>query len=47
MTNSRGKFETQSQLKFEVDQKKGKKGELNYPLFEKKQNLTDHRFKYT
>ena len=34
-------------MKFEVDQKKGKKGELNYPLFEKKQNLTDHRFKYT
>ena len=34
-------------MKFEVDQKKGKKGELNYPLFEKKQNLTDHRLKHT
>ena len=42
-----GASSRQSQLKFEVDQKNGKKGELNYPLFEKKQNLTDHRFKYT
>ena len=24
-----------------------KKRTLNYPLFEKKQNLTEHRFKYT
>ena len=47
MANSRGASSRKSQLKFEVDQKKGKKGELNYPLFEKKQNLTEHKFKYT
>ena len=46
MTNSRGKFETKS-IEIRGRSKKGIKGELNYPLFVKKQNLTDHRFKYT